>query len=33
MATLIGFLVVARVILAGVDDRPRRWSEELEGAG
>ena len=27
LAALIGFLVVARVILAGVHDRPREWSD------
>ncbi|MDX1691634.1 MAG: MFS transporter [Acidimicrobiia bacterium] len=26
LGTLIGFLVVARVVLAGVDDRPRAWT-------
>ena len=33
MGTLIGFLAAARVILAGVDDRPRAWeAADLEGA-
>lgn len=32
LGSLIGFIVLARLVLEGVDDRPRKWSEaELSG--
>lgn len=32
MATLLAFLVAARLVLQGVDDRPRPWTERDRGA-
>jgi len=35
MASLLGFLIVSRVILSGVDDAPRQWApaDMIEGGG